>query len=588
MRRLAATIAIVLAMGSAPVATAADNQPPIAVDDPAIPGCNPTGAFGGAYPIVEDATPQVAGVDPGWTVAFGSCSPLANDSDPDGDPLTLELVGEPAHGQAQWLPEGFLLYKPDPDFSTLPGDLPGGDWTSDEVTYRVSDGTVTSGVASYRYWVAPINDAPSFTPGDDIVYAHLGDGAISVPWATAISAGPTNEAHQRVSFEITDLGVTGVPNMFAAEPSIDEDGVLHFTTGSEVGLASVTVRAHDDGGLETYGTAPGWMVPPDDTTDEVTFAIVIQKPPANQDPEAVDDTIEVVQGATGTVAVLANDTDADDDTLSVSGASGAKKGLVEPTADGIRYTAGPSFTGDDSFTYTISDGRGGSDEATVRVTIAADTAPPVIASADRALLRQVVGKLVDVRLSWAATDAATGVQTYRLQERIGDGAWRSVSLPSALSRSATRSLVVGTMYRYRVSAIDRAGNASAWTNLAPITLRRVQQTSSGVRWAGTWSAATDERYSGGSARRTSGSGRKATLTFTGRDIGWVTMRSTIGGRAQVRVDGILVATMDVRGSTTGYRRMVWTRHLTRGGTHTLEIRPLGDGRVTVDAFIILP
>jgi hypothetical protein len=78
------------------------------------------------------------------------------------------------------------------------------------------------------------------------------------------------------------------------------------------------------------------------------------------------------------------------------------------------------------------------------------------------------------------------------------------------------------------------------------------------------------------------------LSFSGRDIGWVTMRSTIGGRAQVRVDGTLVATVDVDGSSTGYRRMVWTRHLESGGSHTLEIRPLGDGRVTVDAFIILP
>ena len=48
------------------------------------------------------------------------------------------------------------------------------------------------------------------------------------------------------------------------------------------------------------------------------------------------------------------------------------------------------------------------------------------------------------------------------------------------------------------------------------------------------------------------------------------MRSTIGGRAQVRVDGILVATVDVDAAATAYRRLVWTRHLKRGGTHTLE------------------
>jgi hypothetical protein len=41
-------------------------------------------------------------------------------------------------------------------------------------------------------------------------------------------------------------------------------------------------------------------------------------------------------------------------------------------------------------------------------------------------------------------------------------------------------------------------------------------------------------------------------------------------------------------TATAYRRMAWTRHLNRAGTHTLEIRPLGDGRVTVDAFVVLP
>lgn len=112
MRRIATAVALVLALGTAPVATGADNQPPIAVDDPAIPGCNSTGGLGGAFLIVEDPTPQVPDIDPGWTGVVGNCSPLANDDDPDGDPLTLELVGQPAHGQAQWLPEGFLLYTP--------------------------------------------------------------------------------------------------------------------------------------------------------------------------------------------------------------------------------------------------------------------------------------------------------------------------------------------------------------------------------------------------------------------------------------------------------------------------------------------
>jgi hypothetical protein len=590
MHRLATSIvAVALIVATAPVSWAADNHPPVAVDDPAIPGCQPFDAWGGATPMVEDITDQAPGFDPGWYVLFGSCSPLANDTDADGDTLTLELVGQPAHGQAAWYPEGFIAYKADPDFSTRPGDQAGGSWISDEIHYRLWDGTAYSNTASYRYWVAPINDPPTFTPGDDVVTAYLGDGAVSVPWATHVSAGPANEAYQEVTFEITDLDVTGVPNMFATPPSIDADGVLQFTTGSEVGLATVTVRARDDGGLDTYGMPNGSMVPPDDTSDEVTFSIVVTVDPANVAPVAVDDSASVPEGAGRAIDVLANDTDANDDGLSISDVSGATHGATMIGAGGVRYVPAPGYTGADSFSYTVVDGRGGSDEGSVTVSVVEDGAAPTLTATTRELLRQVVpGKVVDVRLGWSASDAGTGVASYQLQERIGDGSWRSVTLPSTQATSVTRSMTTGATYRYRVRATDIRGNTSAWTTWAAITPRRIEQTSASLRWGGSWSSVRDSRFSGGSARRTSSSGRKAVLSFSGRDIGWVTMRSTIGGRAQVRVDGTLVATVDVDGSSTGYRRMVWTRHLESGGSHTLEIRPLGDGRVTVDAFIILP
>ncbi|HET7829653.1 MAG TPA: Ig-like domain-containing protein [Candidatus Limnocylindrales bacterium] len=590
MRRLAASVtAVAVVVAMAPAAVAAANHPPVAVDDPAIPGCQPFDAWGGATPMVEDITEQAPGFDPGWFVLFGACSPLANDTDADGDALTLELVGQPAHGEAVWYPEGFLAYRADPDFSTPPGDEPGGSWISDEIHYRLWDGTAYSNTASYRYWVAPINDPPTFTPGDDVVTAHLGDGAVSVPWATDISAGPANEIDQDVSFEVTLLDITGVPNMFATPPSIDGDGVLHFTTGSEVGLATVTVQARDDGGLETYGMPSGSMVAPDDTSDEVTFAIVIGEPPPNRDPSAVDDAASVPEGTGGVIDVLGNDSDLDDDALSVTSAGGASHGTTTIVADGIRYVPGTGFVGTDLFIYTVSDGHGGTDEASVAVSVVKDGTAPTVTSATRQLLRQVVpGKVVDVKLAWAATDAGTGVASYQLQERIGEGSWRTVTLPTKLTTSATRAMTVGTTYRYRMRAADVRGNTSAWTTWAAITPKRVEQTSSSVRWGGTWSSVRDTRFSGGSARRTSSSGLKAVLTFSGRDVGWVTMRSTIGGRAQIRVDGTLVATVDVDGAKTGYRRMVWTRRLSSGGSHTLEIRPLGDGRVTVDAFIVLP
>ena len=177
MRRLAASgLAVLAAAILAAPSVAADNHAPVAVDDPAIPGCFQPDSWGGAYPIVEDQVWQPPTFEPGWSIVFGACSPLANDSDPDGDPITLELEGEPAHGQAMWLPEGFLGYRPDADFSTLPGDEPGGEWISDQVPYRVSDGQATSPIASFRFWVAPINDPPSFTPGAESVESRW-------PWA---------------------------------------------------------------------------------------------------------------------------------------------------------------------------------------------------------------------------------------------------------------------------------------------------------------------------------------------------------------------------------------------------------------------
>ena len=79
-----------------------------------------------------------------------------------------------------------------------------------------------------------------------------------------------------------------------------------------------------------------------------------------------------------------------------------------------------------------------------------------------------------------------------------------------------------------------------------------------------------------------------TFTFSGRNIGWVGRRGPGAGRAEVRIDGIRVGTVSQAASTIRYRGIVFSRTLGVGGRHTIEIRPLGDGRVDVDAFVTLP
>ncbi len=108
----------------------------------------------------------------------------------------------------------------------------------------------------------------------------------------------------------------------------------------------------------------------------------------NASPVAADDSGTVGENGVVNIDVLANDTDADLDTLSVTGVNtGGTLGLVSINPDGtISYDPNGQFealdagqTATDSFTYTVSDGQGGSDQATVTVTIdGADEQPVAI------------------------------------------------------------------------------------------------------------------------------------------------------------------------------------------------------------------
>ena len=80
------------------------------------------------------------------------------------------------------------------------------------------------------------------------------------------------------------------------------------------------------------------------------------------DPDALDDSDTTNEDTGIDINVLANDTDLDGGTLSVSGVTQVGNGTVN-------YTPDANFNGTDSFTYTITDGQGGSDTATVDLTV---------------------------------------------------------------------------------------------------------------------------------------------------------------------------------------------------------------------------
>jgi serine protease len=96
----------------------------------------------------------------------------------------------------------------------------------------------------------------------------------------------------------------------------------------------------------------------------------------NSAPVATDDTAETDEDNAVVIDVLSNDSDPDGDPLSVSSVTTASHGsVVINDDDSITYTPEANYIGSDSFTYTISDGNGGTDSAGVTVDVqAADSA----------------------------------------------------------------------------------------------------------------------------------------------------------------------------------------------------------------------
>ncbi|MDW3181516.1 Ig-like domain-containing protein [Roseobacter sp.] len=107
---------------------------------------------------------------------------------------------------------------------------------------------------------------------------------------------------------------------------------------------------------------------------------------SNAAPEGMDDAYSVDEDAVLSVAaagVLANDTDADGDSLSAAVLSDVSNGTLVLNGDGsFEYTPDADYNGEDSFTYTVADGKGGEDTATVTIDVKAVNDAPVLADLD--------------------------------------------------------------------------------------------------------------------------------------------------------------------------------------------------------------
>lgn len=258
---------------------------------------------------------------------------LGNDSDPDGDPLTVTAATAP-NGTVTINADGTLNYQSDTDFIG-----------EDTITYTIDDGI--SGTATAEVIVTVTDPvAPNQAP---------------VAQNDAVLAS-TNVLVEDIDILSNDSDPDGDPLTVTAATSpngtvtINPDGTLDYQSDPGFEGTDLITYTIDDG---RGGTDTG-----------VVRVSVRDSGPGNNAPTPVDDVAATpVDTLLEDIDVLANDTDPDGDTLTVTSAS-AESGTVTINPDGtLNYDPDPGFEGFDTITYVVDDGNGGTVSAAVTVTV---------------------------------------------------------------------------------------------------------------------------------------------------------------------------------------------------------------------------
>jgi hypothetical protein len=222
-------------------------------------------------------------------------------------------------------------------------------------------------VATVSLTVTAVNDAPVNTvpaalsvnedvslliTGLAVADVDAGDGEIMVTLSVAhgtlnmldgVTGGLTGgQISGDNTGAVTLTGTLAAINAtLAAANAVEYQGHLNFN-----GTDTLTVLSSDEGFTGIGGAQ----------SDTDSVAITVHA--VNDAPVAVDDETSTEEEEALIIAVLANDTDVDGDTLEVSGFTQGAHGTVSANADGtLTYTPDADFHGTDSFEYEVSDGQ---------------------------------------------------------------------------------------------------------------------------------------------------------------------------------------------------------------------------------------
>ncbi len=249
-------------------------------------------------------------------------------------------------------------------------------------------------------------DVASSTSGiDDFVVApiRLNDGRIALTVGGELhiySVDGTNSVVEDVTVSFGELGGSAISDLVA----LADDGVFVLYTreegdeyqvfgqrydasgnlvGDEVVFGELSVGSETmarlepstDGGADVVYLSNGTHLTRIHVEPEVTGETVdrAQFRDEQHAPVAADDAVEVTADLTTVISasdLLSNDQDADGDTLEIVSVEAGEHGAVSLDENGnVVFTPEDGYTGDASFSYTVSDGQGGTDSATVQVSV---------------------------------------------------------------------------------------------------------------------------------------------------------------------------------------------------------------------------
>jgi len=141
---------------------------------------------------------------------------------------------------------------------------------------------------------------------------------------------------------------------------------------------------------------------------------------------------------------------------------------------------------------------------------------------------------------------------------------------------------------FDIAGTPVAGGVSAGTG-------RIEQNNAAMNYVGHWYANNNPMLSGGAAALAVDAGSRASLTFTGSGVSWITYEDQWSGVARVYIDGELKTTVDEYASPARIGVAAYTISDLSPGAHTITIEATGSRNassqgawVWIDAFDVSP